>query len=260
MPGIALISRGAARKREKRSENDDGAPVVVVPVAIKYLFRGDIHSEIEPMLDEIEACLSWRKQRHLSLLERIFKLGHALLTLKELEFTGEMGDGDFSTRLNRLVDHLLVPLEEKWLDGAQRATPSSSVVSRVKELRKAVLPEMIDGGLGEDERTRRWQMLEDMHLAQQLSLYPPDYVRSMPTVDRLLETVDRFLENLTGHERPHPPIRAVVRVGEALRVDSRRRQGPRDDSLLTGIEEQVHTMLDALSTESAMYESASGGR
>ena len=74
------------------------------------------------------------------------------------------------------------------------------------------------------------------------------------------ELVDRFLENLTGHERPHPPIRAVVRVGEALRVDSRRLQGPRDDSLLTGIEEQVQTMLDALSTESAMYESASGGR
>ena len=100
-----------------------------------------------------------------------------------------------------LIDHLLCPLEEEWLQGK----PHGSVINRVKELRKAVVPDMIQGRdaddsdrlpIGQPELDRRWRQLQDMHLAQALSLFPREYVSSFPTVDRILETVERMAENL----------------------------------------------------------------
>ena len=254
MAGVPFIARAAAKRRAKLDSKKKR--VVVLPTAIKYLFKGDLSSEVEPILAEIEARLSWRKQRGLSLLDRVYRLGGSLLTLKELEFFGEPGSGDLTGRLQRLINHLLHPLEEQWVGGRTEG----SVITRVKELRKAVLPAMIEGSLSEDEWQERSDHLADMYLAQQLSLYPPKYIASKPTVDRLLETVDKFLENLTGEERPHPPITAVVQLGEPVAVDPQTRRGQDGDSLLAAIEGQLSKMLSELAGESRLHEeSAPGG-
>ncbi len=252
MAGVSLMGRIAAKKREKAA--DGAGQVVVVPVAIKYLFKGDIRRELEPMLEEIEARLSWRPQRALSLFDRIYKLGESLLTLKEMEFFAAPQSGELEERLRRLIDHLLTPLEEKWI-GDEKNREEESVVARVKELRKAVLPEMIEGSLSDDEGQQRWRQLEDMYLAQQLSLYPSKYIATKPTVDRMLETVDKFHENLTGEDRPHPPTKAIVQVGEAIEIDPKGRRGAAGDPLLLGIEAQLDGMLAALADESRLYDS-----
>ena len=247
MEGVSFIASAAARKRSKGSI--DGQ-VMTVPIAIKYIFKGDLQQSIEPMLIEMEERLSWRPQRKLSFVERIYKLGHSLLTLKEMEYFNAPQAGDLDERLRRLIDHLLSPLEAEWLDG----TSQTSVIARVKELRKAVLSDMIDGELPDTERERRWDQLEDMVLAQQLSLYPPRYIASYPTVDRILETVERFAENLSGDDSPHPPITAIVQVGQPIEVSpTRRRDGGED--LLVRIESSLNEMLETLSKESTLFES-----
>jgi len=247
MEGVAFIASAAARKRSKRSV--DGQ-VVTVPIAVKYVFKGDLRQAVEPMLIEMENRLSWRPQQKLSLVERIYKLGHSLLTLKEMEYLNTPQTGDLDERLGRLIDHLLSPMEAEWLDGKSQ----TSVISRVKELRKAVLPEMIDGELSDIERQRRWDQLEDMELAQQLSLYPPRYIASYPTVDRILETVERFSENLSGDESPHPPITAIVQVGQPIEVSPTRHRDPGGEDLLAKIETSLNEMLDTLSKESTLFE------
>ena len=152
-------------------------------------------------------------------------MGPALLALKELEYLGQPQSGDLEQRLQLLIDHLLKPLEQEWLNGAQ----SGSVIARVKELRKLVLPAMIGDDLDQQEMGRRWRQLQDMELAPQLSLYPPKYVASRPTVDRILETVERFMKHLSGEEEPHPPMTAVVQVGEAIEVAGKRDRGATED-------------------------------
>ena len=52
--------------------------------------------------------------------------------------------------------------------------------------------------LSKSELDRRWRQLQDMELAQALSLFPEDYVVSKPTVDRFLESVERIAESLSG--------------------------------------------------------------
>jgi 1-acyl-sn-glycerol-3-phosphate acyltransferase len=251
MDGVSFIAHAAAKRANDQAKGNH-AGTVVLPVAIKYLFKGDIQRTLEPMLERIEQRLLWEPQGQLSLLSRIFKIGHAVITLKEIEFFGESRAGELDDRLHGLIDHLLVPMEEEWL---KKMSPAS-VISRVKELRKAIVPDMIDGNLSEAEITRRWRCLQKMELAQQMSLYPRHYLASHPTFDRLIETVERIEEGLSGTVPTPPPMTVIVQVGEPLEVPPRRSK--EGDPFLAGIESQLQGMLDNLALESLLFEPSEG--
>ena len=57
MEGTALIARSAAKQR---AAGNPPGQVVLHPVAIRWLFEGDVERSVTPMLDEIERRLSWR--------------------------------------------------------------------------------------------------------------------------------------------------------------------------------------------------------
>ncbi len=236
MEGTALMARGAAKQRA--AANPPGR-VVVHPVAIRYLFDGDVAAAILPVLRDIEHRLTWRRQDDLPLKERIAKIGGALLALKEIEYFGAPQPGDIATRVQRLIDQLLGPLEDEWVKGRRE----KEIVGRVKLLRTAIVPEMAAGSLGEIELQRRWRHLADMYLAQQLSCYPPDYLAADPTPERFLETVERFEEDLTDKARLHAPMRAIVEVGDAIEVTPERARGTESDPVMSAIREQLETML-----------------
>lgn len=245
LDGVAFIARTAAKRRKKRG---DGGSVVIHPVGIKYLFQGDLKSAVDDVLSDIEQRLSWHPQTHLPLLDRITKVGRALLCLKEIEYFGREQNGAFEDRLAGLIDRLLGPLEEEWL-GSQQQGP---VVPRVKNLRMKILPEMVQGTIDESERQRRWQQLAAIYLAQQVSCYPPDYL-SMPTVDRLLETIERFEEDLTDKARVHGSLHAIIQVGEAIDVAPDRDRKAETDPIMARLVHDLQAMLDKLAVESPVY-------
>ena len=240
MDGTAFIARSAAKRRAAASP--PGA-VVVHPVALRYTFRGDVADALEPALRALEARLGWAPQHGLALPERVVKVGAGLLGLKEVEQLGAVQSGTIEERVERLIDHLLVPLEREWAGGKREPT----VVGRVKRLRAAVLPAMVAGEVSDAERERRWAQLEAMYLAQQLWCYPPGYVRSRPTRERLLETVERFEEDLNDECRIYRPMSVTVRVGEAIHVPPQRDRTAAEDPVMAAIEAQLEAMIAAMS-------------
>lgn len=238
MEGTALMARGAAKQRA--ALNPPGK-VVVHPVAIRYRFEGDVEAAVLPVLRDIEHRLTWRPQDGRPLLERMGQIARALLSLKEVDYFGAAQPGTIAERLERLIDRLLVPLENEWVKGRRE----KEIVGRVKLLRFAIVPEMTTGALGEAELQRRWQHLADVYLAQQLALYPPDYLAANPTPERILETVERFDEDLTDRPRIHAPMRAIVTIGEAIAVSPERVRGAEGDPLMGVIREQLEAMLAA---------------
>ncbi|MEX0775670.1 MAG: 1-acyl-sn-glycerol-3-phosphate acyltransferase [Phycisphaeraceae bacterium] len=224
MDGTAMIARTAAKRRAKGDATGAPPKVVIHPVAIRYHFHGDIEATVKPLLSEIEARLSWLPQTDLPLVQRVYKVGQALLSLKEMEYLSEARQGPVRERVAHLIDRVLGPLEERWLKSAQ----PGGVVARVKRLRGAILPDMIKGDLDERERERRWRDLAVCYYAQQMSFYPPDYVRNDTPPERLLETVERFEEDLTDVARIHRPMSATVTVGAAIEVSAARQRGTGD--------------------------------
>jgi hypothetical protein len=117
-----------------------------------------------------------------------------------------------------------------------------------------IMPEMITGQLSKAERERRWGQLHDVYLAQQVSCYPPDYLTSRPSVDRLLETIERFEEDLAGKARIHGHLKAVIEVGEAIVVSPERDRKAAVDPLMIEIEQRLQAMLVRLAGESPLFE------
>ena len=239
LEGTSLIARSAAKKREKLTPT---GRVVIHPVAIRYTFAADaqaLDATLKPVLSEIEHRMSWAERPDLSLADRIVRIGHGLLALKEIEYLGTPQTGDITQRLERLVDAILVPLEKEWADGRREAHPTA----RVKRLRAAILPDLIKGEISEEERLRRWRQLADIYTAQAAAHYPPDYIRAKPTPERLLETVERFEEDLTDYVRPHPPIHATITVGEAIDVPTTREGRGEADPLMAAVEKGLKESL-----------------
>ena len=245
LDGVAFIARSAAKKRKKSG----AGKVVVHPVAIKYLFGGDLRSAVDPVLADIEHRLSWQPQADLPLIDRIRKVGLALLCLKELEYFDAAQKGSLHERLERLINRLLHPLEEEWLGESQEGP----VVPRVRSLRIKIMPDMVNGELNEGERDRRWRQLTDLYLAQQVSCYPPDYLTEDASVDRILETVERFEEDLSDKARVHGQLKAVIDIGEPIEVSTERDRKAKVDPLMVQIEKQLSTMLEELALESPIY-------
>jgi 1-acyl-sn-glycerol-3-phosphate acyltransferase len=234
LEGTALIARQAAKKRAKESKT-----VVVHPVAVRYSFPFDVESAAARMLDEIETRLTWRPSRALALHERVKKVGAGLLALKELEYLGRTQEGTIPERIDKLIDALLKPLEAEWCNG----NGDGHVVARVKRLRSAILPDMIKGELDEAEKARRWRLLEDADLAQQLYHYPPNYIANAAAKARIIETIERFEQDLTGKVTVHGPVEAKVMVGEPIEVSTGREARGESDPLMTAIDAQLRTML-----------------
>jgi 1-acyl-sn-glycerol-3-phosphate acyltransferase len=241
MEGTVFVARSAAKQRA--GLNPPGK-VVVHPVAIRYSFGGDIAKTLAPVLEDIEQRLTWRPLSDKPLLDRIAKVGLALLTLKEMEYFGEQQTGALRQRLDGLIDRLLGPLEQEWLKGKR----DGDTTARIKIIRTAILPDMVAGDIAEEERARRWQQLADTYLAQQIAFYPPEYFGEQTTPDQMLETVERYEEDLTDKVHIHRPLHAAVEVGEAIEVSPARERGVEVDPVIATIRRQLETMLARLKT------------
>lgn len=246
LDGPAFIARSAAKKRAKR----DGGKVVVHPVAIKYVFQGDIQTACDETLGDIEERLSWCRQSDLPIIERIQKLGNALLTLKELQFNAPaIPGGSLVERQQQLVNLLLHPLEREWLG----KEASGGIQIRIKNLRMQIFPEIAKGEVDVTERNRRWKHLEQTYLAQQIDGYPKNYVEEFPSVTRVMETIERFEEDLTDKARIHGKLKAIIDVLDPIEVSTKRTRGVAEDPLMTQIRESLQNRLDELKVESDMY-------
>jgi len=251
MDGPAFIARTAAKRRSK--EEQGSGKVVVHPIAIKYVFEGDVDARADHVLSKIEKRLSWSPQRDLPLIDRIVKVGDALLAIKELEYKCPVPKGaTLRERQNNMVNHLMNPLEEEWLGGPQEG----GIQMRVKDLRVKIFPDMITDTLSVAERKRRWEQLDRTYLAQQVDCYPDQYLTERPTVDRILETVEKFEEDFLGTYPLHGNLKAIINVGEAIEVPTRREKGSDGEPLMNQIREAIEAMLDGMADESKMYSPA----
>ncbi len=245
LDGVAFLARSAARRRFKA----EAGRIVIHPIAIKYVFKGDLQRAVEPVLQSIERRLTWESAPSPCLLERIERIGEALLSLKEIEFIGKSQLGSIHERQLRLIDHLLNPLERKWLGAEQ----PQKLIGRIKQLRTTIVPELIRGKSAPQRRAEIWHDLADIYLAQQLGSYPPDYLRLPTTETRVLETVERLDEDLNDYARIHSPLHAIIDVGEAIDVDVQKSPREGDDPLMIKLRDTLQFMLDQLAPLGKIY-------
>jgi acyltransferase-like protein len=243
MEGPSFLARQTAKRLQK-----EGKPggVVIHPVATRYAFQGDMAAAVTPDIEALEKFLSWSPQTNLSLVDRIAKIGQALLSLKEIEFLGTTQPGNIYERAERLIEKVLSDMETRW----NIADRSGNPTARVKRLRTAILPDMVNGRVTEEERERRWRDLAAAYYGQQISHYPRNYLlREKNLPERVVETVERLQEDFTDQSTLHEPFHAVIQVGEAIPVGPQRQRDELGDPIMSEVRRQLQSMIDELAAE-----------
>ncbi|QDV54837.1 1-acyl-sn-glycerol-3-phosphate acyltransferase [Rosistilla oblonga] len=246
LDGASLIARTAARRREKNSHGR----VVVHPIAIKYVFQGDIYEWADKSLTAIEQRLTWEPNRHLPLRKRITHVADGLLALKEVQYLGSPQSGNVIQRQEYLTKALLQQVESKWKANAVDAADVGSVLNRVKAMRLQMFPELINDSTSPERKEAIRNDLRSLELAQQLASFPVGYLNEPPvTVTRVLETLENVEEAVFGKTSWPGPLKAIVDVGEAIEVPAERAPRKQEDPLMVEIAQQLQGMLNQLATE-----------
>jgi 1-acyl-sn-glycerol-3-phosphate acyltransferase len=250
LDGVSFIARSAARRRSKQ-----GKPAAVIhPIAIKYLFRGDVVHSITPVVEAMESHFNWYKpiQQRASLLNRVTRLSQAFLVSKELEHLGEVSGGTIPQRRNFLIEHLLSTAEDRWLskNGIEKA-----ILPRIKTLRMKMVPELVAQTTSESVKQQIRCDLNRIYVAQQIASYPEGYLDPPIRDTRLLETVEQLEEDILQRARIHRPLHVIIEVGDSIEVTDEKPQKNQVDPLLNELDMRLRKMIYALSEEASVLTS-----
>jgi len=246
LDGVAFIARTAAKRRAKQH----AGRVVVHPVAIKYLFMGDIQAWAHQALSRLEIGLGWRPLGEEPLLDRIRRLAEAMLAIHEVRYLGETTHQPLPQRRDALVTHLLNQTETEY---GIAPDPNLSPLGRVRRLRSTLSAKLLTGDAS-TPREALYHAVDAIELAQQLYSYPDRYLFQFPTTDtQILETIERMQEGILGKPDYPGPLKAIIEFGEPIEVAADRPARGSVDPLISAIESALNTMLGRLALEANLF-------
>lgn len=242
LDGVAFIARTAAKRRAKRQ----GGRVVLLPVAIKYLFLGDIDRWGDVAAGRLERGLGWRPLSGEPLLDRIRRIAEAMLSIHEVRYLGRTNHDPLPQRRDSLVERLL---DQQEADYALPPDVGLGPLGRVRRLRSVLSGELLKRPTG-GVRQRLDHAIDAVELAQQLYSFPDRYLFQSPTTDtQVLETLERMQEGFLGKPDYPGPLKAVIDFGEPIPVPVDRHARDEHDPLLLQLRLSLTEMLGTLARE-----------
>jgi hypothetical protein len=244
---VAFIARTAAKRRAKHN----AGRVVIHPVAIKYLFLGDIQEWGNAAVSRLEQGLGWRPTPDEPLLDRIRRLAEAMLSIHEVRYLGKTTHHALPIRRDNLVQHLLAEAESEF---QLTSDPNLGPLGRVRRLRSTLTVELTK--CDNDARRRHlYHTTDAVELCQQLYSYPDRYLFQYPTTDtQILETLERMQEGLFGKADHPAPLKAIIEFDEAIEVPTDRPPKGEPDPLMQAIGSSLTKMLQRLAIEANRVE------
>ena len=206
--GVATILLRAAEKLPP------GKRSYAIPAAIHITQDPAVSTTFPSRMDALERRITWKTKSHLPIVDRIYRLGSALLSVKEEEFMGAAQQGDLVKRIQSLQHHLVEGVERK-----HGLKPESATIPvRIKALRHAIRQKLnaVTPSPFPDAQSDLYDDLEKVFTAQQLYSYPGQYLRLHPTNDRIAETLFKLEEDVLELERYPVPRDAEVTFGEPI--------------------------------------------
>ncbi len=273
--GAAAIALMAARQNVR--------PIVMIPCAMKCFYCADPTQELHDMMGKLEAEFLWRPRADLPLIDRIYRFGEGLLSLKEIEYLGHPRQGELRDRIQFLASAVLnqvrvrrgLPIAGHDL-GEQIRHLRSQIVKQINQLQEQTLgPRRIRGRKSRQNRRvnlaksarngtllksdrlhfnaelqARQVDLRDLFFVTQLSSYHGDYALQKPSLERMAETIDKYEEDIFSLAEPTPrgQREAYVRFGPAQVVSP---HGPGAVELTERWEHDVQRQLDEINRHHA---------
>jgi hypothetical protein len=145
-----------------------------------------------------------------------------------------------------LANSILTAAESKY----QIPTVKPLIPERIKEVRKKIIQQQVDGGNHASEQQRiEWNAdMQDMFLVTQLYSYPGDYLQENPSWERQAETLDKLQEDVLGASYPssHGRKTVSIRFGEPIAMPIGKEKKANSEGITTELQQRIQSMLDAM--------------
>jgi len=226
MPFQQGVFQLAFKAYEDALKADADASLFCIPMAIKYVYRQDMHGEIDTSLARLEVSLAIAADTSVaSRYARMRRAAEAILAANERAHQVQPSK---SAALGERIDGLklkVVARMENQLDVTPR--PEETLLDRVRALFNAVDRIVFEGAAASDYEQRlsaeRRQAARDMYddlwrLLRFVAIYD-GYVRESMTVERFLDVLGLMESEVFGERRMWGPRRALVEVGEPINLE-----------------------------------------
>lgn len=216
---LDLLNEGPATIALRAAEKSPaGRLAYAIPTSIRIRHDPAVEETFARRLDALERRITWKPQRHLNVADRVFRLGSALLSIKEEEYLGETCHGDLHARIVSLQERLVESVERRQglsLEGRPIPERISALRHRIRLQWTAT-----GTGVGSDAEASLEDDLDRLFAAQQLYSYRGRYMASRPTLDRIAETLFKLEEDMLGVGTYPAPRWAEISFGEPIEVPS----------------------------------------
>ncbi len=247
--GVATILLRAAEKLPA------GKKSYGIPTKIHITHNPSVAATFSDRLEALEKRITWKPKSQTEIVERIYRLGGALLSIKEEEFLGESQKGDLVERIQKLQRHLVRQIEQKHgLGGDAQPIPA-----RIRAVRHVIRQRLNTPG-GNLPAARREELYDDLQkvfVAQQLYSYPGQYLRRHPTLDRIAETIFKLEEDVLEREQYPAPRSAEILFGQPIDVLQELRQ--RQLNARTGVRAMTELIREQIQRLGMLPESRGSG-
>ncbi len=219
-PGAVQIGFSALEKLEHMDDLDS---IFIVPVALKYVYRRDIHQRLQKAVERLEQHLPIRSESQKPLYDRIYLIGIEILSALEEEYNHQPEPG---ANVNERIDSLREAVLKQAAAWLQVDLPAKSTQLERAHLLLNALNAISYGSkpprrtflktLHQQQKQRRHALLRDIHRVLTFIAISDEYVKEPATQEQLAEIVDMFEEEVFGCRSRKGPRSALIYIGEPI--------------------------------------------
>lgn len=246
LEGIAFIARSAAKKSLKRAGN----PVVMLPVAIKYLCKVDCLPWIRERASQLERHFDLDSSDSVNAVHRVQRLADHWLASNEIQILGSKQDGSNLDRRKLLAKSLL----DRVCDRMRVQVDQDEMPARIRAMRAEIIAKRF--GDSSADLAELSSSAKDINLCQELMTFTDHYLEGETVTDtRLVETLQRLQEVSLGRAIQDFPLHAVIEFGNEIDVPSEKAPRGQRDPLLDKLQCQLSSLISGLSSEAGVIAS-----
>lgn len=257
-PGVVRLALSA---QEELAKLDPSAPVLFVPLAIKYLYLKEMAGPMERALCRLEKKVGLEAGGPDRIQVRLARIGEAVINRNEQAHGLRLPGMGMNQRMSHLREVLTGRVAAALGISLSEDEP---LIQRLRGLQNRIEEALERAQSGDNdcrtEKPDRKQLKELQRTVMQVRNFvalDTAYIEEKPTVERLFDVLGLLEVEVFGKRRFRGPRKAVVRVGKPVSLlDYRERFRKERDvvaaEIAARLEGSVRTMLEEMAASSRL--------